>query len=307
MPRKRMLFVGGAQIRFAVGTSRVPAPGETIRSDANYTFAPCGRSILGAIAAARLGFDAAICARVGDDYYGDRLQEICKKEGLHAANITVDRTMQTGLALELVEQSGARRTILYPGANRGLDRAHAENALTCYPDAIIASLEPEPDAVVQLSALASERKLHFFVDATAKRGVVPADFPFEQLAHAEMLLLDEEDAYTFSGINPVNEEQRKLACFTLRKRFDVRYILLRLGSRGCFIYDGKYFSAISAFDEEPVDPAAASEAFTAALIGEYLNTGDLRVAAEFANSVYAKTASQSGGYRSLPRRADLSN
>ena len=305
MPRKRMLFIGGAQIRFAVGTARTPAPGEILRSEANYTFAPCGRSILGAIAAARLGYDTAICARVGDDYYGDRLRDVCKKEGIHSSNVTVDRTLQTGLALELVEQSGVCRTILYPGANRGLDRSHAENALACLPDAIVASLEAEPEAIVQFAALAAERGIPFYVDATARRGVVPADFPFEQLARAEILLLDEEDAYTFSGVSPINEEQRKMACYTLRKRFDVRYILLRLGARGCFLYDGKYFSAISAFDEEPVDPAGASEAFTAALIGEYLNTGDLRAAAEFANNVYAKTASVAGGYRSLPRRSEL--
>lgn len=304
MPRKRMLFVGGAQIRFAVGTSRIPTPGETIRSDANYTFAPCGRSILSAVAAARLGYDAAICARVGDDYYGDRLRDVCKKEGVQSANITTDRTLQTGLALELVEQTGAQRTVLFPGANQGLEPQHAENALSCYPDAIVASLEPVPETVTQLSVLAAERKLPFFLDATANRGF-PRDFPFEQLVRAEILLLDEEDAYTFSGVNPINEEQRKLACYTLRKRFDVRYILLRLGNRGCFLYDGKYFSAISAFDEDPVDIAAASEAFTAALIGEYLNTGDLRAAAEFANSVYAKTASRPGGYRSLPRRSEL--
>lgn len=300
-----MLFIGGAQIRFAVGTARTPAPGEILRSEANYTFAPCGRSVLGAIAAARLGYDTAICARVGDDYYGDRLRDVCKKEGIHSTNITVDRTLQTGLALELVEQNGTCRTILYPGANRGLEKSHAENALTCLPDAIVASLEAEPAVVAQFSALAAERGIPFFVDATAKRGVVPADFPFEQLARGEILLLDEEDAYTFSGVHPINEEQRKMACYALRKRFDVRYILLRLGSRGCFLYDGKYFSAISAFDEDPVDLAGASEAFTAALIGEYLNTGDLRAAAEFANSVFAKTASGMGGYRSLPRRSEL--
>lgn len=305
MPRKRILFIGGAQIRFAVGTTRVPAPGESLRSEANYTFAPCGRSILGAIAAARLGYDAAVCARVGDDYYGDRLREICRKEGVHSTNITVDPALQTGLALELVEQSGVSRAILYPGANRNLDRSHAESAFACLPDAVVASLETETDVITQCSVLAAERGIPFFVDATADRGVVPADFPFEQLARAEILLLDEEDAYTFSGIHPVNEEQRKMACYALRKRFDVRYILLRLGNRGCFLYDGKYFSAISAFDEDPVDPAGASEAFTAALVGEYLQTGDLRAAAELANGVFAKTASKAGGYRALPRRSDL--
>ncbi len=305
MAKKRMLFIGSARIRFAVGTPYIPTPGETIRSEANYLFAPDGRSTLSAISAARLGYDAVLCARVGDDYYGDRLTEVCKREGLHTGGVTVNRELQTGLCLELVEQDGTRRAVLFPGANRTLTGAHAESALTCYPDAMIASLESEPESVLQIASIAAARKLPFFLDASAERDACPQDFPFEQLAKTEILLLNEEDARLYSGIDPVNEENRKLACYTLRKRFEVRYIVLRLGSRGCFLYDGKYFSAISSFDEDPVDPAGASEAFTAALIGEYLTSGDLRAAAEFANGVYAVTASRPGGYRSLPARADL--
>ena len=305
MEKKRILFVGGAQIRFSVGTSRIPAPQEILRSEEFYTFAPCGRSVLGAIAAARLGFDAVLCARVGDDYYGDRLREVCKKEGVRSAKITVDPALQTGLALEMVEKNGYHRTILFPGANLSLEKSHMESALTCMPDAIVASLEAEPEAIAQFSALAAKRGTPFFIDATAKRGVVPADFPFEMLSHTEILLLDEEDVYTFTGIHPSNEEQSKKACCTLCNRFDVRYILVRLGTRGCLLHDGMFFSAFSALDEEPVDTAGASEAFAAALIGEYVSTGNLSTAAQFANSVYAKTASQRGGYRSLPRRSEL--
>ena len=135
-----------------------------------------------------------------------------------------------------------------------------------------------------------------------RREAVPVDFPFEKLGATELLILGEEDARLFSGIDPANEENRKLACYTIRKRFDVRYIVLQLGNVGSFIYDGKYFSAISGPESEVVDPAGASEAYTAALVGEYLHGGDLRSAAEFASAVYAATASRHGGYQSLPKK-----
>lgn len=300
-----MLFVGNAQIRFAVGTPYIPAPGETIKSGANYTFSPDGRSALCAIAAARLGYDAVLCARVGDDYYGDRLVEVFKKENLHFANVTVKRECQTGLSLELVEPDGTRRKVLFPGANAHLSVKHAEGAFGCYPDAIVASLESVPETVVSLSRLAEERGVPFFLDACADHDAVPRDFPFESLGKTELLIINESDARLFSGIDPCNEENRKLACYTLYKRFDVKYLLLQLGATGCFVYDGKYFSAISLFGEEPVDCTGASEAFTAALLGEYLRTGDLRAAADFAGTVYAKTASQHGGYQALPFRYEL--
>lgn len=305
MAVKRILFVGNAYIRFAVGTPYIPAPGEAIRSEANYTFSPGGRSALGAVAAARLGHDAVLCTRVGDDYYGDRLVEVFKKEKLRITDISVDRERQTGLALEIVEENGTARSILFPGANISLSGAHAEGALTCYPDAVVASLESEPKVVIRLSELAYEHGIPFFLDASAERDAMPADFPFESLSRTELLILNENDAQLFSGIKPVNEEKRKLACYTIFKRFDVGCILLQLGSRGCFLYDGKYFSAISSPDDTAVDTAGASEAFTAALIGEYLKTGDPRTSAEFADTVYAKAASRHGGFQSLPYKNEL--
>jgi len=305
MAVKRMLFVGNANIRFAVGTPYIPAPNETIRSEANYTFAPSGRSALSAVAASRLGYDSVLCARVGNDYYGDRLVEVFKNEKLRITDVTVDRERQTGLALELVEENGTTRSILFPGANQSLTGDHGESALSCYPDAIVASLESNPETIIRLSELAYEHGIPFFLDATAERDAVPADFPFEQLSRTEILILNEDDARLFSGIAPINEEKRKLACYTVFKRFDVRYVLLQLGSRGCFLYDGKYFSAISSLDDTVIDAAGASEAFTAALIGEYLRTNDLRASAEFADTVYAKTASKHGGFQSLPYKNEL--
>ena len=302
MAKKRMLFVGNAAIRFAVGTPYIPAPGESIISDGNYTFAPGGRSALSAIAAARLGYDVALCARVGDDYYGDRLVEVFRNEGLHIANVTVKRECQTGLSLELTEPDGTTREIFFPGANAHLDHAYAEGAMSCRPDAVVASLEGDKDMILRLSALAEERGIPFFLDGSVRQEAIPTDFPFEQLGTTELLILNDADARVFSGIDPNNEENRKMACYTIRKRFDVRYVLLQLGNTGSFIYDGKYFSAISGPESEVADPAGASEAYTAALIGDYLQGGDLRASAEFASAVYAAVASRHGGYQSLPQK-----
>ncbi len=305
MARKRMLFVGSAAIRFALGTPRLPAPEETVRSDANYTFAPDGRSLLSAVAASRLGFDAALCARVGDDYYGDRLIEVCRKDGLHVSHVRTEQDAQTELLLDIVEETGSCRTIRFSGAGASLSAEDAERAFSSLPDAVVVSLEADVQTVLATAALAKEKDLPLFIDATVPRGSGTDPFPFEQIPKAEILLLNEDDALLQTGIFTNNEENRKLVCYTLRKRFDVRYVLLQLGSRGCFLYDGKYFSAISSFDVETVDPAGASEAFGAALIGAYMETGDLRSAADFANTVYAKTASRFGGFRTLPTRSEL--
>lgn len=305
MARKRMLFVGSAAVRFALGTPRLPAPNQTVLSDANYTFAPDGRSLLSAVAASRLGFDAVLCARVGDDYYGDRLVEVCRREGLHVSHVQAEPGAQTELLLDLVEESGSCRTIRFTGAGSDLSAEDTERAFVTLPDALVVSLEAQPETVLGAGAAAKEKDLPLFIDATVPHTSGFASFPFEQIPQAELLLLNEQDALIHSGIDPSNEENRKLACYTLHKRFHVHYIVLQLGSRGCFLYDGKYFSAISSFDAETVDPAGASEAFDAALIGAYMESGDLRAAADFANTVYAKTASRHGGFRALPTRNEL--
>ena len=303
MSKKRILFAGSAEIGFTIDAPYYSSLSTPTVPNGKYSFGPCGHGLLTAVAASRLGYDAVFCGRVGDDYYGDRLIGICRNEGLHISNVTMDREQQTGMLITIQEDHNSVRRIRIPGANKNLGGAQIEDAMSCYPDAVSVSADLPLTSILRASSAAESRGLPFFLDV-GPAGSDLSEFPFERLSKTEILLINEKDAEAFAGDSFGNEEKKKTACYTLCKRFPVRYVILKLGKRGCFLYDGKYFSAIVSSDADPLDPSGSSEAFSAALIGEYLEKGDIEKAARFANNVSLLTSSRVGGISSLPTKEE---
>ena len=84
-----------------------------------------------------------------------------------------------------------------------------------------------------------------------------------------------------------------------------KYVVLKLGGRGCYVYDGKYCDIISPFDTNVVDTTAAGDIFTAALAAEYLRSGDIIASARFANAAGALAVSKRGSMNSVPALAQV--
>ena len=82
---------------------------------------------------------------------------------------------------------------------------------------------------------------------------------------------------------------------------------LKLGERGCFIYDGIHCTHVAPVEiGTAVDTTAAGDAFTAALTYMYCeNGGDIVKACEFANMVGAYVVTNPGAFSSLPTRKEL--
>ena len=81
--------------------------------------------------------------------------------------------------------------------------------------------------------------------------------------------------------------------------------MLKLGGRGCYVYDGKYCRSFAPYEVDVVDTTAAGDAFTAALTVEYLSSGSISRAAVFANVVGSLTVSKSGASSSIPTLAEV--
>lgn len=304
MAKKRILFVGTACVCFRAETPYIPAPGETLTSSGDYDWSPGGHGLLSAAASRRLGGDPALCSCVGRDYFGDRLREICKAEQIHASNLASIPETRTGLQLRLSEKDGTKRTVWLPGAAGSFTREQIDNAFCCYPDGVVASSACPPEILAQASALAASREVPFFLDEDPE-GPAISELPPESVKKAELFFVGETRASDRRAASVGSEERQKSMCYSLYKGANVRSIVMRLGSKGCFLYDGKYFSLVSSPESEPVDPEGAAAAFTAAFVGEYLVTKDLLRASQYANAASVLTASRPGGFSALPKKDEL--
>lgn len=301
MSVKRILVVGSANIDFLMTTPYVPAPGETIISEGAYTFVPGGKGANTAVAAAKLGAQVVFCARVGDDAYGDRLMNIYKEHGIDLRYVKADKLEQTGLAVVLLEKGGVNRIVVYPGANKRINESDVENSFFSYPDAVITQFEIGEAAVLSTARTANTEGVPLIIDA----GPARKDFPLAKLEQVEIFSPNETETEILTGIRPNTLDDCLRASIALSNSVDIKYVVLKLGVRGCYIYDGKYCDLISPFDVNAVDTTAAGDAFTAALTSEYLRTNDIQAAAKYANAVGAITVTKVGAISSLPSAVEV--
>ena len=301
--KARILVIGSSNIDFVCRVERVPLQGETLMSDGTYAFVPGGKGANTAVAAARLGADVVFCTRVGDDSYGEQLVEKYKGEGIDTRFVSLDRGARTGLAVIMVEESGHNRIVVYPGANMNLDAEDVDSAFTTYPDALVTQFEIDREAVIAATMLAEKKGAKVFLDA----GAATTDFPLERLGRLEVISPNETETRILTGITPNSSANCLRACVELMNRVSCKHVVLKLGDRGCFVYDGTHCHHLAPLDVgTAVDTTAAGDAFTAALAVRYMqNGGDILDACEFANAVGGYVVTKAGAMPSLPTIKDL--
>jgi len=115
----KIVVVGSSNTDMVVKASRIPAPGETVLGG-DFMMAAGGKGANQAVAAARLGAQVTIVARVGDDLFGERSVVGFENEGVDTRFVTVDPLAASGVALIFVDAEGENSIGVAPGANSRL-------------------------------------------------------------------------------------------------------------------------------------------------------------------------------------------
>lgn len=277
---------------------KVPAAGETVIDDGGVAYTPGGKGANAAVAFHKLGGDCAFLSKLGADLHGQKLYGCLKEFGLNTAYLKVDREMPTGFAAVLKEADGANRIIYYPGANLTISRDDVLDALECAPDAVYLNFEISFETALAAAKIASSRGIPIFIDAAPAN----RDFPLESLPPLEIFSPNEAETLEYTGILPQGADSALRAALALWRRVKCKYLVIKQGARGAFIYDGKHYTIIPAYrPDKLVDTTAAGDAFTAALALEYLESGgDVVMSAKYAAAVGAVTVSRSGAATSIP-------
>lgn len=300
--KKRILVVGSANMDFVMNVSRLPMPGETlIEENCDYRLIPGGKGGNSAIAAQRLGADCVLCAKLGRDANGDALRRLFSGEGINQTALRSTDEAPTGLAAITVESDGTNRISVFSGANSLLSADDAEEALLCYPDALLMQFEVPSDAVLSAAYHAAKKNIPIIIDA----GPARPDFPFGELPPLEIFSPNETETEAYTGIYPSSADSALQAAIKLQKIVRSHYYVIKLGDRGALVYDGKYYNIAAPYEVKAVDTTAAGDAFTAALTLEYLRSGNIMHSCRYANAVGALVVSRAGASTSIPNEEEL--
>jgi ribokinase len=301
---KKILVIGNANMELYMNMYKLPEAGCEVVDNGGIAYASGGRGVSAAIAFRRLGADSVFSTKLGADMHGQTLYSFFKENGLNTAYIKVDRDFPTGFSAVIREADGQERRVSYPGANAQITQDNLISAFSSNPDGEYMSLELPFDTVLAASRLAAARGIPIFIDAAMAR----CDQPLEMLPEIEIFSPNEEETREYTGVLPLGADSSLRAALILWRRVKCKYLVIKQGERGAFVYDGKHFNMISPYrPDKLVDTSSVGDAFTAATCLEYLVSGDILLAAKYGAAAGAVSVSRRGGIASLPTEEDIAD
>ena len=297
----KILTVSSANMDLNMRVSEAPKKGQTILGG-EYKYVSGGKGANSATAVAKLGGESIFCAALGNDGNGETLKAIYKKDNIVIDHILTLDSVPTGLATVTVEDDGANRIVVFSGANGFLSAEHAiASAKKCAPDAVFCHFEIPYETVCAVSQYCYEAGIPLVVDA----GPASTEYDLSKLAPMCVFSPNETETEIFTGVCPCDDESTLEAAKSLSKLVKAEYYILKLGSRGVAVYDGKELINVPTYDVKVVDTTAAGDSFTAAMTLEYMRLRDIVRACRYGNAVASITVSKQGAGDSIPNSDEL--
>lgn len=301
MTRPRILVVGSMNMDLNVyGVPKIPEFGESVVCS-TYSYATGGKGANQAYAASLQGSIVTMAGRVGDDLNGYKLTDNLKKAGINTDYIVIDQHAQTGLATIMVDETGKYVSHVILGANNNLDDQDVETAIDSDQfDMVLMQLEMPLETVYRTYELARKKKTPVFLDAG------PAmDIPLDRLQGLFIISPNESETKALTGISVDSEFDCLEAAKQLYERAQPQYVLLKLGSRGSYLYDGNKATVFPAFEVNAVDSTGAGDTFNAAFITRFCKGDLIEEAISFASAAASICVSRLGAQPSIPNENEV--
>lgn len=261
---------------------------------------PGGKGANQAVAARRLGGDAALVCKVGRDVFGDNAVKHYAEEGLDVSGILRSGN-PSGVALITVDDKAENSIVVAPGANMDMTEADIE---TCRPqieaaEILLLQLEIPVPAVLKAARIGHE------AGALVVLNPAPyAEVPAEMFRYVDLFIPNETELSAYAGL-PVTDRESALKAADVMVSRGVKTVIVTLGSKGSLIYDGRSVSDIGAFKVEAVDTTAAGDTYCGALCVALSEGRTLQVAAVFASKASALSVTRPGAQHSMPYRNEI--
>lgn len=290
--------MGSINMDIILSAENLPEVGENVLGS-TYSYAHGGKGANQATGLARLGAETKMIGKVADDINGNKLIENLKKNNVDTSGVAKDGT-STGLAAILIDGNGRNRIIVYEAANAEIVPEEAVKHITDDLSVLLVQFETKEEAVIACVNTATEKGIATVVDCGPAK-----NFSLEKMQGMTILTPNENETEALSGIFPRDEKTASAASRVLYERSRAKYIVLKLGERGCSLFDGQSMKFFPSYPARVLDTTAAGDSFTAALALEYVKSRDIEKACDMANRAGSIAVSRVGAEYSMPTAEEL--
>lgn len=300
--KKRIIVVGSSNTDMVIRCEKMPRPGETVLGG-EFMMNQGGKGANQAVAAARLGGDVTLVAKLGDDLFGINTIEELKGYGVNTDKVNITSTTPSGVALINVDASGENSISVASGANALLNRADIDAATDRIAEAgiMLLQLESPIDTIIHAARVA---KAHGVMVVLNPAPAPAHPLPDELLRNVDIVIPNKTEAEIISGVKIENEDSERQAIEAIASK-GIAITIITLGSKGALLcIDGECVE-VESRKVEVVDTTAAGDTFCGALCVGLTEGMPLSEAVKFANCAASISVTRKGAQQSVPARAEV--
>lgn len=294
----KIFIVGSLNMDLVIRAPFMPENGMTISGEGFMTN-PGGKGANQAAAVGKLGGNAYMVGCVGNAF-GTELKETLQGYGVNTANVAMDETVSSGIAV-IVVVDGDNRIILDAGANANVSKELVDKAFSQAEtgDFVICQLEIAQDIVAYAFQKAKEKGL-----TTVLNPAPAAEVQESIMQYCDWFIPNQSEAQFYTGIYPDDEESAK-ACAERLQAKGIKNVLITMGVAGSVcIQDGVYTRANS-FKVKAIDTTAAGDTYVGAFVTKLSEGASVQDAMTFASKASSLTVMKKGAQQSIPYRKDV--
>ncbi len=300
MTASPIVVVGSSNMDLVAKAPRIPVTGETL-TGTDFFMVPGGKGANQAVAAAKLGAEVILVAKLGKDVFASESLENFKSVNINTQHIEQLDGVPSGTAVIAIDDNGQNIIIVVPGANGKLTPADVDKAQSDIASAavVVAQLEVPIETVEQVAKTANQNNVPFILDPAPAKPLSD-----ELLSRVDILTPNETEAETLTGIKVTDPASAADAADALLAK-GVKTVIITLGGKGLLLatQDGK--EMIAGYQVKAVDSTAAGDAFTGSLAYGLARGNSIKDAAVYANAVAAVSVTRYGAQPSMPTTKEV--
>ncbi len=294
--------LGSINMDLVARTPRLPQPAESLIGYDFFT-APGGKGANQAVATAQLGLPTRMVGRVGQDDFGQALQQNLFNNGIDVTAVFVDNTISSGVAIIAVDDTAQNSIIVIPGANNRVDQTDVQRLDAALADVKLLLLQLEvPLAVTVASAqLGQSKGLTVILDPAPVQ-----DIPDELYGLVDIITPNEIEAGYLVGFPVKTVEDAKQAANVFLER-GAKTAIIKLGAQGAYYASRLTHTAefVPAFKVDAIDTVAAGDAFNGGLATALVEGLPLPTAVRWGAATGALSTTKAGAQPSMPTRDEF--
>ena len=288
----KVICVGIATLDHIYAVETVPRRGEKYRADA-FVVAGGGTAATAAHAIARLGGEAMLATRLGDDPTGEAIIEELEAAGVDCSLAKRYRGLRSPSSAVLIDPEGERLVTCYADIRTPDDASFLPSGLP----------EGTKGVLADVAWVTGARRLLSAARESGVPGVIDGDRAVDDKSYFDLASHVAYSAATVRALSGVEDPVEGLATLARSAR---NWICVTDGARGVWLTAAGMIDHVPAFSVDAVDTLGAGDVFHGALALALAEGMAEKRAVSFASAAAAlKCLSFGGGRIGAPTRAEV--